>query len=209
MNGIENYLGFVVAGILLNITPGVDTIYILTRSISQGKKAGILSVLGIGTGALVHISFAAFGLSVILTTSAIVFSIIKYVGAAYLIYIGITTLISKSGNFELNSEKPKTVSFFKIYRQGFLTNLLNPKVALFFLSFLPQFVNPEYANGPIPFLILGFTFFTTGTIWCFFLAFSASFMTKTFRKNEKASRWLQKTCGSIFILLGLKLAFQK
>jgi RhtB (resistance to homoserine/threonine) family protein len=209
MNGIENYIGFVIAGLILNLTPGADTIYIITRSVAQGCKAGIYSVLGIGTGAICHTLFAAFGLSLILMKSVLIFSIIKYLGVAYLIYLGIKMILDKSSIFENESMKFENVDLIKIYRQGFLTNLLNPKVAIFFLSLMPQFIKPEYVNGPIPFVILGLTFITTGTIWCLFLAYSASSMTKILRKNNKIGRIMQKLSGGIFIALGLQLLLKR
>jgi RhtB (resistance to homoserine/threonine) family protein len=209
MYGIQNYAAFIVAGILLNITPGSDTIYILTRSIGQGKKAGVYSVLGISTGGLVHTFFAAFGLSVILSTSAELFAFVKYIGAAYLIYLGLKMIIDKSELFRREMAQHQKMSMKKIYKQGILTNVLNPKVALFFLSFIPQFIEPGHANGPLPFIILGLTFMTTGTMWCLFLSWAASYMTKMLRNNRKIGIILQKVSGSIFILLGLHLVFEK
>ena len=209
MFGIENYIGFIIAGVILNLTPGSDTIYILTRSIGQGKKAGYFSVYGIVTGGLIHTMFASFGLSIILAKSALAFSIVKYCGVAYLIYLGIKMIVDKSSIFENNDTKIERLDLKKIYRQGVLTNVLNPKVALFFLAFLPQFINPEYAQGAIPFLILGLTFMTTGTIWCLFLAYSSSLITKTLRKNDKVGKVMQKLSGLIFIVLGLKLLTNK
>jgi RhtB (resistance to homoserine/threonine) family protein len=209
MYGIENYFGFLLAGILLNLTPGADTMYILTRSISQGRRAGIYSVFGITTGGLIHTTFAAFGLSVILAKSAFAFNVIKYIGVAYLVYLGIRMIIEKNNLFDNKSQRIGTTDLFKIYRQGLMTNLLNPKVALFFLSLLPQFINPHYANGPMPFLILGVTFMTTGTIWCLILAYSASFMTQTLRENDMIGKILQKISGLIFIGLGIKILTNK
>ena len=175
MFGITNFETFLIAATLLNITPGADTIYILSRSISQGKKAGILSAFGISTGSLVHCIIAAFGLSVIIAQSANAFITIKYLGAAYLIFLGVKALITKSKNeLELEQVQIKKVSNRKIYISGILTNILNPKVALFFLAFLPQFIDPNYATNSLSFIILGLAFITTGTIWCLLLAlFSA------------------------------------
>ncbi len=209
MFGITNFEAFILAGIILNLTPGADTMYILGRSISQGKKAGTLSALGIATGALIHCIFAALGLSVILAKSALAFEIVKYVGAAYLIYLGIKMLITKKDeNFELK-ENNKQINYRKVYFSGILTNVLNPKVALFFLAFLPQFINPKYSQSFLPFLILGLTFVTTGTIWCLTLAMFSSKLSNTIRKNYKIKKWLDKTTGGIFIALGIKLALTK
>jgi RhtB (resistance to homoserine/threonine) family protein len=209
MFGIENYWVFVISGIILNITPGNDTIYILARSISQGKKAGVISVLGISTGGLAHTIIASLGLSVILSNSILVFEIIKYIGVVYLVYIGFKTIFSKSNPFNNQNDIEDSINYLQIYKQGFFTNLFNPKVALFFLSFLPQFINPNVNGNPIPFLILGGTFLTTGTIWCLFLTYASSFLSKLLRENNKFNTVLQKTCGMIFIGLGLKLAFEK
>ncbi|TPN86302.1 LysE family translocator [Aquimarina algicola] len=209
MFGITNFEAFILAGIVLNLTPGADTMYILGRSISQGKKAGTLSALGIATGALIHCLFAALGLSIILAKSALAFEIVKYVGAAYLIYLGIKMLTTKPDpNFELQNNSLQ-VNYRKIYVSGILTNVLNPKVALFFLAFLPQFINPDYSQSFLPFLILGLTFVTTGTIWCLALAMFSSRLSNTIRKNYKIKKWLDKITGGIFIALGIKLAFTK
>lgn len=209
MFGIENYLGFIIAAIVLNLTPGADTMYILTRSVSQGRNAGLVSVAGIMSGCVVHVLCAAFGLSLILSTSAIVFTLVKWAGALYLVYLGIKVFLEKNNTFDTLKSENAPGDLMKIYKQGVLTNVLNPKVGLFFLSFLPQFINPEYANGPIPFLILGGTFLVTGTLWCLVLAFSAALMTNTLRNNKMAGPLLQKLSGIIFIGFGLKLALGK
>ncbi len=202
MLGIENFSLFLLSGIILNITPGADTMYILGRSISQGKRAGIMSVLGISSGALVHTLLASFGLSIILAKSIVAFNIVKYAGAAYLIYLGIKTLLSRN---ILNLDKAQTESMMKIYLQGMLTNLLNPKVALFFIAFLPQFVIPNNYYGPLSFLILGFTFITTGTLWCMLLALCSASVTNKLRGNTKIFGIMNKLAGILFIGLGLKL----
>jgi RhtB (resistance to homoserine/threonine) family protein len=209
MSGIENYLGFIIAGIIMNLTPGADTIYIITRSIAQGKKAGIYSVLGIGSGAIIHIILAGFGLSVILAKSILLFNVIKWIGAFYLIYLGIKMLLDKSKLFTDEKTEFEKTDLWKIYQQGFFTNLLNPKVAIFFLSLLPQFIKPEYVDSSIPFLILGLTFLTTGTIWGLFVAYSASFMTDTLRKNDRIGEILKKVSGFVFISLGLQLLIKR
>jgi threonine/homoserine/homoserine lactone efflux protein len=207
--GIENYLGFILVGFLLNLTPGADTIYILTRSVAQGKKAGIASVLGIETGCLIHTLLAALGLSLILRSSATVFMFVKYIGAGYLVYLGIKMLAAHAPIFENKQLCFERSDLLRIYGQAILTNVLNPKVALFFLSFLPQFINAKNAYGPLPFLILGGTFMATGAVWCSILAYSASTMTNTLRNNEKIGKFMQKVSGTVFIGLGLQLAFKR
>lgn len=204
MFGIVGYKMFVISGILLNLTPGSDTVYILTRAGVGGRKKGIASALGISTGILIHTVLAALGLSVILAKSAVLFNVMKLIGAAYLAVMGVKTLISKEGILSCDDER-KDENIFRVYRQGVLTNALNPKVALFFLALLPQFVSPGHTYGPLPFLILGFTFFCTGTIWCTFLAYVASFISDFLRKNEKIQAISSKATGVIYILLGLNV----
>lgn len=203
MFGIVHYEMFILAGIILNITPGSDTLYILGRSISQGRQAGIYSVLGISSGCAVHTLLAALGLSVLLTESALAFLAVKTAGALYLAYLGITTLLAKTN--QLASPTGNAMSNRDIYLQGLLTNVLNPKVALFFLSFMPQFIDPHNSFGIIPFIILGITFLTTGTLWCLSLVFCSSGVTAFLRQNNKAAHLMNKVCGGIYLLLGVKL----
>lgn len=207
MLGIINYKLFIISSILLNLTPGADTIYILGKGISKGKKAAIISALGISIGCMVHTILAAFGLSVILSKSIIAFNIVKAVGAFYLIYLGIKSM--KSKDFSLNKENKENISSGKIFREGILTNVLNPKVALFFLSFMPQFISPNNSFGAIPFIILGSTFVFTGTIWCLILAISSSLMTKKLKEKPSFSKILNRVTGIIFVGLGLKLLTSK
>lgn len=209
MHGIENYFGFILAGVLLNLTPGADTLYILTRSISQGRRAGIYSVLGISTGILIHTILASLGLSAILAKSAFLFNLVKYIGVAYLFYLGVKMIMDKKNLFENQNQKIETSNLRKVFQQGLITNVLNPKVALFFLSFLPQFINPANTEGPIPFLLLGLTFLTTGTLWCFLLAYSSSLITQTLRNNDKIGKMMQKLSGLVFIGLGIKIVMDK
>lgn len=199
MFGIVHYEMFLLAGIILNLTPGPDTI--LSRSISQGRRAGIYSALGISSGGLVHTLLAALGLSVILAQSYFAFTIVKLAGAFYLAYLGVTTLLAK--NSTLASPKVKVMSNQKIYLQGLLTNVLNPKVALFFLSFLPQFIL-ENSYGIFPFILLGITFVTTGTLWCLILAFFSSGLTNFLRQGNRVTI-MNKVCGGIYLLLGVKI----
>lgn len=206
MFGIENYAGFVAAAVILNLTPGADTMYILTRSIAQGSRAGLVSVAGIMSGCVVHVLAAAFGLSLILSTSAVAFFMVKWAGALYLIFLGIRALTSKTPAFETQNSRFSDKDLVTIYKQGVITNVLNPKVALFFLSFLPQFINPANARGPLPFLALGGTFLFTGTIWCLILTRAAARMTQTLRENARIGSWMQKLSGIVFIAFGLKLA---
>ncbi|MCU5471286.1 LysE family translocator [Bacillus paranthracis] len=202
MYGIINYEVFLLTGILLNLIPGADTMYIVGRSISQGRKAGVYSVFGIITGSLVHTLLVAFGLSIILTKSIVLFNTIKVIGVIYLVYLGIKMILDKTNvAFEASSNK---LNIRKIYLQGLLTSLTNPKVSLFFIAFLPQFIDTK-ASGPMPFIILGITFTVTGLLWCLFVAFFSSYVTKKLRGNQKVGIILNKVTGLIFIGMGLKL----
>ncbi len=207
--GIDNYLGFIAAGILLNMVPGADTIYILTRSIAQGKKAGIFSVLGISSGILVHTLLAAFGLSVILSTSVALYNVIKFLGVFYLVYLGVRMIVTKNELTEVDGTGGAMRSMKKLYSQGLITNVLNPKVALFFISFLPQFIQTDQNATPVPFLILGLTFIATSTLWCFLLVFASAFMSRSLRNNRKRGDYLQKISGSVIIALAARLAFDR
>lgn len=207
MFGIENYAGFLAAAIILNLTPGADTLYILTRSIAQGSRAGLVSVAGIMSGCVMHVLAAAFGLSLILTTSATAFFLVKWAGAVYLIFLGIRALSTRTPAFETRDTRFSNKDLISIYRQGMITNMLNPKVALFFLSFLPQFINPAHADGPLPFLALGGTFLVTGTIWCLVLTRAATRLTRMLRENAGIGMWMQKLSGIVFIGFGVNLAF--
>ena len=206
MTGIIHYETFILTGILLNITPGNDTIFILSRSMAQGKKAGFMSVLGIATGSLIHTILAAFGLSIIIAKSILVFSIIKYAGAAYLLYIGYQMLTDKKSLNTDTSFSEKSINLKKIYRDGVITNVLNPKVALFFISFLPQFIDSHVSNTVLPFIKLGVTFTITGTIWCLILANFASFIFSKLKHNKTLSNYINKTCGAVLVGLGIKVA---
>ncbi len=209
MFGIENFSAFIIAGVLLNLTPGADTMYILGRSLSQGRKAGVYSALGIAIGCFFHVFLAAFGLSVIISKSQLAFDIIKYLGAGYLFYLGLKMLLNKDKSaFEISQMEEKPDSK-KIFISGVITNIMNPKVALFFIAFLPQFVQKGCSNHSLSFLFLGFTFNFTGTVWNLILATFSSALSSKIRSNYSLRKWLDKFTGLIFILLGLKLAFTK
>jgi threonine/homoserine/homoserine lactone efflux protein len=207
MLGIQNFSLFLVSCVLLNLTPGQDTMYIIGRSVAQGRRAGVLSMLGIMSGVLVHTLLAALGLSVILATSSMAFSIVKYAGAGYLAWIGIGFLLNGKHSETPEPMEKKQHIPWKIYRQGVLTNLLNPKVALFFLSFLPQFVDPQAELIFTPFVVLGMVFFTTGSIWCMVLVYGSSWLTDKLRNKTSVGVLLKKLTGALFIGLGIRLAF--
>ena len=210
MFGTQHFWLFVASGLLLNVTPGQDTLYIVTRSVAQGRAAGLWSVLGISTGSVVHTLAAAFGLSAILATSASAFTVVKFAGAAYLVYLGVKMLLERPSTPEegaapaLRPEPP-----WAIYRAAVLTNVLNPKVALFFLAFLPQFVAPDAGSRVLAFLFLGAVFVFNGTLWCLVLVMGASALSGRLRRNASGARRLRRATGAVFVGLGARLALQK
>ncbi|SCW68277.1 resistance to homoserine/threonine (RhtB) family protein [Paenibacillus tianmuensis] len=204
MFGIHHYFLFVIAGILLIVTPGSDTMYIIARSVAQGRRAGIWSTMGIAAGTLIHTLLAALGLSFLLAKSLVLFTVIKMIGVAYLIYLGITMIVSKSSAIAPDSGSVELMSTRKIFVQGMITNITNPKVALFFIAFLPQFVDNQ-AHSPLPFAILGATFIFTGMLWSSLLSYLAAFATGKLRRNLKIGLWLNRITGGVFILMGANL----
>jgi threonine/homoserine/homoserine lactone efflux protein len=210
MFGTQDLAIFIVSGLLLNIAPGPDSLFIMARSALQGWRAGSIAALGIGSGTLVHIFAAALGVSAILATSSNAFLVLKCLGAIYLVYIGIRLALSKQ-HFPEESASPNSksyeMSYRKIYIQGFLTNVLNPKVAVFFLAFVPQFISPEAAHKSLAFIILGLIFNFNGMLWCHFLAITTAFASKRIQVSNVVASWLNKLTGVIFVSLGIKLAF--
>ena len=206
MFGIHDFVLFLTTGILLNLTPGPDTVYILGRSIAHGRRAGVASALGISVGSIFHTCAAALGLSAFLATSAWAFTAVKLAGAAYLIFLGVRALLERSPDLAIPAHF-KQNSAAAAFRQGILTNIFNPKVALFFLAFLPQFIDSTAPSKTAAFLILGLTFVTTGTIWCLILAWFSSAFSARLRGNATIAALLNRIVGSLFIFLGLRLAF--
>jgi threonine/homoserine/homoserine lactone efflux protein len=206
--GIHDYWLFVLTGVLLNLTPGQDTFYILGRSVAEGTKSGIASALGIAVGSLVHTAMAALGLSAILATSASAFTVVKLLGAAYLVYLGVRMLRSSS-----LPEPPKNAigraGVRGSFRDGIVSNVLNPKVALFFLALMPQFIAPDSPAKVAAFIALGLTFVTTGTVWCLVLAVAAGRLRGYFTRHPRGWKALSRASGGLFVLLGLRLAMTR
>jgi RhtB (resistance to homoserine/threonine) family protein len=205
MFGIHDFPLFLASGLLLNLTPGPDTAYILGRSIAQGRAAGIASAFGITIGSIFHTCAAALGLSAILATSVIAFGAIKLIGGAYLIFLGIKMFLERQSDWGLPTQFRRSTTT-AAFRQGILTNVLNPKVALFFLAFLPQFIDPASTAKVPAFVALGLTFVTTGTIWCLILAWFAASFSARLRANQTIAQWLNRAIASLFVFLGARLA---
>ncbi len=212
MFGTQDLALFIISGLLLNLTPGPDSLLIMSRSAGQGWRAGSAAALGVGAGTCVHIFAAALGLSAVLATSATAFMLVKLAGAAYLLYVGVTLLMSKrqpvpEGAAEIGTqEKTPALRYRKIFLQGFLTNVLNPKVAVFFLAFVPQFIAATAPNKALAFIVLGCIFNFNGMLWCHFLAVSSAFASRRVRINKTLALWINRVIGAVFISFGIKLA---
>ncbi|MBJ9968331.1 LysE family translocator [Burkholderia seminalis] len=208
MFGITHFGFFVLAVFLLNVTPGPDTAYIVGRSVAQGRGAGLMSAFGISAGCCVHALACAFGLTALLAASATAFTVIKLVGAAYLIYLGVRMIVTKqaapSGAEAARVAAAKPLR--QLFMQGFWTNVLNPKVVLFFVSFFPQFVSADSPHKAWAFLTLGAVFVAMSTVWTSLVAWVAGSVTQRFSGKPGVRKWLDRTVGSAFVGLGLRLA---
>ncbi|MCB9008975.1 MAG: LysE family translocator [Ardenticatenaceae bacterium] len=195
---------FMLAATLLIVVPGPAVLYIVARSIDQGRLAGIVSVLGIALGAVVHSLAAAVGITAVLAASALAFSTVKYLGAAYLIYLGITTLLKKPEPQEKIVVEPKPL--WQIFRQGFVVNLLNPKTALFFLAFLPQFADPVRGSVPLQTFILGLIFVTIALLSDSVYALLAGQLGGWLKQSQTFQQRQRYFSGSVYIALGVATA---
>ena len=195
---------FIGVAIALNVSPGPDVLYIITKTISGGKKIGFASSLGVCTGALFHIFLAAVGLSAILATSIIAFTIVKYIGVLYLLYLAYQSFKSSGTKFNI-SKKQTTDTFWKVFRQGVLIDILNPKVAIFFMAFLPQFVREGHGSVPFQFIYLGTIIILLAIVIEGIYVLFASIISTKLHENEKYSIWMDRMLGTIFLGLGIKL----
>jgi len=195
---------FVVASLVLLLTPGPAVLYVVARSVGQGRAAGLVSVLGIHLGTIVHITAAAVGLSALVLSSALAFAIVKYLGAAYLIWIGIRTLLANDPDPE--SPVVPVEPLFRAFRDGFMVNLFNPKTAIFFLAFLPQFVDPARGALHWQILILGFTFMGLGIMTDGMFALAAGAAGDFLRRSRRFLRFQRWFAGTSFIGLGVTAA---
>ena len=204
MDGIHDLGWFVLSGLLLNITPGADTLYIVARATTQGARAGAVAALGIGAGCIVHALAAALGLSAIIATSATAFAFVKWIGAAYLVYLGFSLLAGRAATG--TAAPPAPASLRRVFVQGFLTNVLNPKVALFFLAFLPQFIAADASHKALALLLLGTIFNVNGTLWNLLVAWSAGGLSRRLPVPSCVAAGLRRSVGAVFVVLGLRLA---
>lgn len=206
MDDLSYWLVFLTAALALNLSPGPDLLYVLSRTVAQGTRVGLVSAAGVSTGALVHVAAAAFGLSAILAASATAFAVVKYAGAAYLVYLGIQALRSRGTTFEAAVHQTGAITPGQAFRQGVLVDVLNPKVAIFFMAFLPQFVRPGHGSTALQLLELGMLVVALALMVDTSFVCVASRTTRYFRRHPRASLWLDRLLGSIFLGLGLRLA---
>jgi RhtB (resistance to homoserine/threonine) family protein len=205
MPDAQHLILFVAAGLLLNLTPGPDVLYIVNNALRSGARAGVVAALGINAGCFVHIFAAAVGVSALLAASATAFTVLKWAGAAYLLWVGVRLLFAKSAPQAWSAAMPQGQSLWTVFRGGFLTNALNPKVAIFFLAFVPQFIAPHTEHKAFAFLALG-TLFNVNSVainagWALAAAWLA-------RRDavQRGMQWLDRAAGAMFVAFGLRLA---
>mgnify|MGYP000019283862 FL=1 len=209
----SSLLMFILAGWLLNLTPGPDVLYIVRHAVRQGVRAGMVAALGIVSGCFVHVLAAALGVGALLAASATAFTVLKWVGAAYLVWMGVKLLLARSGMSPMlaaptaeNAVAPEAQPLSHIWRQGFLTNVLNPKVALFFLAFVPQFIDPHSEHKLLAFVLLGLIFNLNSLPINFGYAWLAAWASRRLALVQHALRWMDRAAGLLFIGFGAKLA---
>jgi threonine/homoserine/homoserine lactone efflux protein len=210
---IDQLLLFVAAGLLLNLTPGPDVLYIVSHALRSGARAGVVAALGITAGCFVHIFAAAVGVSALMVASSTAFTVLKWAGAAYLVYVGLRLLLAhaqpamflEAGSAYATGARAR-FDAKDVFMRGFWTNALNPKVALFFLAFLPQFIAPAVENKPLAFLLLGLLFNFNGLWVNVAWALGAAWLAQRVGAVQNAMHWLDRIAGALFITFGLKLA---
>lgn len=249
--GILHFVLFLSSALIFTLTPGLDTVFVLNRAVSQGKQIGIMAGLGVATGVVVHTFLAAFGLAAIVAKSAWLFTLIKYLGAAYLIYLGISSVyhsfftkdlpapVSENSSSNENSLKshaniananvedgatklndahgsqahsPQAHSsqeLWRAFRSGLFTNVLNPKVVLFFLAFFPQFITVDARQDFAPYLILGMSYAAISAVWLVMLGALAGSVLTCMLRGATAQRWMDRVSGVVFVAMGIKVAVSK
>lgn len=226
--GIDNLGLFIAAGLLLNLTPGPDVLYVVGHGLRGGWRAGAVAALGITAGCFIHIAAAAIGLSALIAASATAFAVLKWIGAAYLVYVGASMLLARGrGNApdapapvngtaakaETGTGSSDTVAsganLRKVFLLGFWTNALNPKVALFFLAFLPQFIHPDAQHKTLTFLLLGLIFNINGLPVNLAYGLGAAWLSGRFQAMRRGMAWLERGAGAMFVYFGIRLAISE
>jgi threonine/homoserine/homoserine lactone efflux protein len=205
MPTVSTLLVFAAASLALFVVPGPSVLYIVTRSVAQGRTAGLVSMLGVHTGSVVHVAAAALGVSAVLASSATAFTAVKYLGAAYLVWLGVQKLRSRPA--ETESVTAPQVSRWRLYTQGVVVNVLNPKTAIFFLAFLPQFVHPQHGPVAAQVLVLGACFIALGMLSDSSYAVLAGTLAGRLRRSTRSRRRMDRASGVVFLGLGATAAF--
>lgn len=200
-------ISFLGAAIILTVMPGPDNLFTLTQSIAKGKNAGIYTTLGLCTGLLVHITAATIGISAVIYQSAFAFTVVKYAGAAYLLYLAYKSFRDKGSGIHLNNEED--LDYKSLYKKGIIMNLLNPKVSLFFLAFFPQFINYGTGNVPLQMLVFGILFLLQTLVIFSLISIFAGKAGAFLHKNASISKKMNMIQGTLFALIGLKIAFSE
>lgn len=208
--GVKEFATFITATVIFAMTPGIDTVFVLNRAIGYDKRIGSMAALGVASGVLVHTVLAAVGLAAIVAKSAMLFSLIKYLGAAYLLYLGVMAIyhaIKHPTQLAIDAQaKAVPISAWQAYRSGLLTNVLNPKVALFFLAFFPQFIVPTQVDNAAAYLLLGVIYAIISAVWLVALAVLAGSVLSRLLTSQKAKRYMDIGSGVVFVLMGAKVA---
>jgi threonine/homoserine/homoserine lactone efflux protein len=209
MPDVAHFLTFAIATLLLNLTPGPDMMYVIARSLGQGRRAGLVSALGISTGCLFHAGAAIVGIAAVLRSSPVAFQVIRYAGAVYLVYLGIRLLARRTPRGDSGGETAApAVPLRSVFRQGVVTNILNPKVALFFLAFLPQFVVPARGPAATQLAVLAAYFIFSATIFNLIVAYASGAAGDFLRRGRNIAR-MERTSGVVFIALGLRVGLTR
>lgn len=204
MPSTPTLLAFAAATVLLVVIPGPNLLYIVGTGIGSGRRIAVASALGVEVGTLVHITASALGLSALLSATPVAFMVVRYLGVAYLVYLAIVAFRSTPG--VNHSAHHAALPFGRAFRRGVVVNVLNPKVSLFFLAFLPQFVEPDAPSKALAFLFLGAIFNINGTLWNLFVAWSAARISGGLRRSAAFTKWFNRCVGAVFIYLGISLA---
>ena len=205
MIDINSLYMFIAASFLLCLAPGPDNIYVLTQGMTKSKKAAIITTLGLCSGIIIHTSAAAFGISVIFQTSELAFNLVKYIGALYLLYIAYQAFKHRNEKIDLSSQDNNN-ELKKLYIKGFFMNVLNPKVSIFFLAFLPQFVNPELGNVPMQMIILGLVFMALTVVVFSSIGVAGNMLSSKLMENPSISKVLNILTSFVLGALAVKLA---
>ena len=205
---LTQLLLFIGAAFLLCLAPGPDNIYVLTQGMTKSKKAAIITTLGLCSGLIIHTSAAALGISVIFKTSELAFNIVKYAGAAYLLYIGYQAFKYRNLPLDLNVENSSS-QLKKLFVKGFIMNILNPKVSIFFLAFLPQFVNTQTGNVPMQMITLGIIFMIMTVIVFSSIGIAANVLSSRLQSNPKIVKYMNIMTSTVLVGLGIKLALSQ